>query len=79
MLPSTTQKNKYVQSCCKSYNLINFDNATATTEIYTISGGTVSASVNPEACLTDQTSTYISNADGKLVTYSDKATCKNTE
>ncbi|XP_078324123.1 uncharacterized protein LOC144617495 isoform X2 [Crassostrea virginica] len=42
--------------------------------IYTISGSTVSASVNPEACVTDQTSTSISTADGKLVTYSDKAT-----
>nr|XP_022325118.1 uncharacterized protein LOC111125504 isoform X2 [Crassostrea virginica] len=42
--------------------------------IYTISGSTVSASVNPEACVTGQTSTSISTTDGKLVTYSDKAT-----
>lgn len=64
---------------CSSYNLINFEIGNLSFKIYTISGGTVSASVNPEACLTGQTSTSISNADGKLVTYSDKATCKNTE
>lgn len=45
-------------------------------QVYTTSGSTISASVNPEACATGQTSTSISTDYGKTVTFADKASSR---
>lgn len=45
-------------------------------QVYTTSGSTISASVNPEACATGQTSTSIGTEYGKTVTFADIATSR---
>ncbi|XP_062605018.1 uncharacterized protein LOC134266809 [Saccostrea cucullata] len=43
--------------------------------VYTASGSTVSATINPEECITGQTSTSLTSMYGKTVTYTALSSC----
>ncbi|XP_062595826.1 uncharacterized protein LOC134257201 [Saccostrea cucullata] len=47
--------------------------------VYTTSGSTVSATINPEECITGQTSTSLSSTYGKTVTYTALSSCSTPE